>query len=268
MAIYACGAGSKLIARMAVLIRRAATNQIQYRLVGSLDPAKNGEWWFISLIALRVETAFDVGANVGTWSEQVLHRCPNLCSLSCFEPSETATSRLAAAIGEDPRVRVVRVAVSDEEGLSPFYEPSEASPTSSLVSDINRGADEHIVPVVTIDQEMNRLSLEHLDLLKIDAEGYDLHALRGAQNALSRQAISFIQFEYNRAWMFVGSTLQAAARLLDAYDYQLFLLNRSGLCRCDVPRLGELFEYLNFVAIARPKIDCLAITVNSDPIWG
>jgi FkbM family methyltransferase len=265
--IYGRLAGSRTVARVAVHVRRAATHQIRYRLVDSMEADKNGERWFISLIAPRVGTAFDVGANVGAWAEEVLRSCPHLHSLSCYEPSEAATIKLTAAIGNDPRVRIVRCAVSDAEGSMPFYEQPEASQTSSLVACINRGAAERAVRVVTIDQEMERLSLSHLDLLKIDAEGYDLHALRGARAALRRHAIGFVQFEYNRPWMFAGSTLQAAARLLDVCGYELFLLNGSGLCRCDVSRLGELFEYLNFVAIPRPQIDQLPIDIKPDPLW-
>ena len=52
---------------------------------------------------------------------------------------------------------------------------------------------------MTIDQEMERLSLDHLGLLKIDIDGYDLYGLRGARAALGRHAISFVQFEYNQA---------------------------------------------------------------------
>ena len=150
----------------------------------------------------------------------------------------------------------------------PFYEQPDASQTSSLVSGVSRDAVERTVRVVTLDQEMENLCLDHLDLLKIDVEGYDLHALRGARVALSRQAISFVQFEYNQPWMYAGSTLQAAARLLDECDYELFLLNGSGLCRCDVLRLGELFEYLNFVAIPRRQVNQLPIDINPDRLWG
>ena len=221
---YALLGRSRTVGRAAVHIRRASTHQIQHRLVGSIEADRNGEWWFISLIAPQVETAFDVGANVGRWSAEVLRSCLNLRSLSCFDPSEAATIELTAAIGSDPRVRIARAAVSDSEGSIPFYEEDGTSETSSVVAGVSSDAVKRMVRAVTIDHEMEKLSLEHLDLLKIDVEGYDLHALRGARGALTRQAISFVQFEYNEPWMYAGSTLQAAARLLDQCDYELFLL--------------------------------------------
>lgn len=261
-------AGSKLVGRAAIHARRAATLQIRYCLVDSMEAEKNGEWWLISQVAARVETVFDVGANIGTWAEEVLHRCPRLQSLSCFEPSEAAAVKLEARIGSDPRVRIIQVAVSDAEGDVLFHEQPDASQTSSLLAHLGQHAPERVVPVVTIDQEMARLSLDRLDLLKIDVEGYDLHALRGARKALSRQAIAVVQFEYNQPWMYAGSTLQAAAQLLKECDYELFLLNGTGLCRCDVGRLGEIFAYLNFVAIPRAEVDRLPMNINPDPLWG
>jgi FkbM family methyltransferase len=267
--VYGLLAGSARAGRLAVHVRRAATLQIRHRLVASLEADKNGEWWFISVVALQVKTVFDVGANVGSWAEEVLRSCPRLDSLSCFEPSEVAAVRTETAIGDDRRVRVVRAAVSDTEGTMLFHERPDASQTSSLISrrDDQSGPG-RTVRVVTIDQEMERLSLDHLDLLKIDVEGYDLHALRGARDALGRQAISFVQFEYNQPWMYAGSTLQAAAQLLEECDYELFLLNGSGLCRCNVARLGELFAYLNFVAIPRGRVAQLPVKINPDPLWG
>jgi FkbM family methyltransferase len=266
--VYGLLAGSERVGRLAVHVRRAATLQIRHRLVASLEADKNGEWWLISVVAPQVKTVFDVGANVGSWAEEVVRRCPHLDSLSCFEPSEVAAVRTEAAIGDDPRVRVVRAAVSDTEGTMLFHERPDASQTSSLISRDDQSGTGRAVRVVTIDQEMERLSLDHLDLLKIDVEGYDLHALRGAQAALKRQAIAFVQFEYNQPWMYAGSTLQAAGRLLDECGYELFLLNSSGLCRCDVGRLGELFAYLNFVAIPRGRVAQLPVKINPDPLWG
>jgi hypothetical protein len=165
-------------------------------------------------------------------------------------------------------VTVVEAAVSDQEGTLPFYEQADGSPTSSLISQWAEGGQEHAVPVLTVDGEMARLGIEMLDLLKCDVEGYDLHVLKGARGALSRSAIGVVQFEYNRPWMHAGSTLQEANRFLADHGYTMFLLNGSGLCRCAVERLGELYEYLNFVAIPAVRVEAMRLDIRPDPVWG
>jgi FkbM family methyltransferase len=251
---------------IAIHIRRAATQQIQHSLVESMEAEENGEYWLVSTVADNIQTAFDVGANIGSWTANLLSVCPHLSSVSCFEPSEVAANAIDAAIGADSRVRIVRAAVSDQEGSTSFFEQPGASQTSSLV-DVGRGETARTVPTVTVDEEIDRLSLERLDFLKIDVEGYDLHALRGARRALEKQAIAFVQFEYNRPWMYAGSTLQAAKTLLEECEYELFLLNQDGLCKCDISRLGELFSYLNFVAVPRANIGELPVVIGPDPLW-
>jgi hypothetical protein len=122
--------------------------------------------------------------------------------------------------------------------------------SSLLAGHSSADAVEQRVTVVTVDAELDRLGRGRIDFLKIDAEGFDLHVLRGAADALERQAIGVIQFEYNEPWLQAGSTLHAALALLSGHDYETFLLKASGLHPYDMPTYGELFAYSNFVAFA------------------
>lgn len=233
-----------------------------------MDVTQNGEAWLLATFGAQFRRVFDVGAHVGDWSREVLEHCPAVELLACYEPSPFTCAILRDSLAPDARVEIFECAVSDAPGVLDYYEQPSAAPTSSLSSQWSSGATKREVSVVTVDDEMDRLGLDSLDLLKSDAEGYDLHVLRGARAALQRQAIGMVQFEYNRPWMFAGSTLQAARDLLNECGYELFLLNHTGLCRCDVRSLGELFEYLNFVAIPVEHVDRLAIAVQPDPLWG
>lgn len=105
--------------------------------------------------------------------------------------------------------------------------------------------------------EVERLQLEYIDFLKIDAEGYDLHVLRGASKLLAQQKIGVIQFEYNIPWKTVNSTLKEAFELLKSFGYQVFLLKNAGLFDIKFNGENEYFDYSNYVAISPKKIDDL-----------
>ena len=48
----------------------------------------------------------------------------------------------------------------------------------------------------TLDTLCKELSLDHIDYLKIDAEGAELKIIQGAKNLLMRHNIKYVQFEY------------------------------------------------------------------------
>jgi hypothetical protein len=164
-------------------------------------------------------------------------------------------------------VNVIEAAVADEAGRVDYYESPGASPRSSSVPGWASRATRRMVPAVTVASEMRRLNLQRLDFLKVDVEGFDLHVLRGARGPLEKGAIGFVQFEYNEPWMYVSSTLHAASAFLTECGYEMFLLSERGLCRCDTRRLGELFAYLNFVAVPRSEVRALG-PIHADPLWG
>ena len=51
------------------------------------------------------------------------------------------------------------------------------------------------VQITTLDQLMQEKLIGHVDILKIDVEGFELEVLRGARNALANSRIGIIQLE-------------------------------------------------------------------------
>jgi hypothetical protein len=104
------------------------------------------------------------------------------------------------------------------------------------------------VRVSTLDTEIAERKIASVDLLKIDAEGFDFHVLRGSEDSLNKQKINVIQFEYNSPWIESGATLAGAYAFLQARGYGVFLLRGPSLFRIDPNYVGEYFRYSNFVA--------------------
>jgi len=153
----------------------------------------------ISRIRRAQPVVFDVGANVGRWSECLLQAVPG-ARVYMFEPSPgcreeiARKSRLAGAT-------LIPAAVSDRTGEAVLHFSSETDGTASL----HERADtffQHVrystlpVDVVTLDSIIESERLEFVDFIKMDAEGHELFALRGAQCALEKRRIGALAFEF------------------------------------------------------------------------
>lgn len=241
---------STAISGLALRTRNISTALLGHRLTPTdffID--SNGERWLIEQLAATTTAFADVGANVGDWSAAMLAAAPGARGV-LFEPSSQAAPRLRQRFAGYPHVHVVEAAVSDRAGRAGFHEEPDAGETSSLLSSNSLAtATLREVAVVTVDGELERLGVERVDVLKIDAEGFDLHVMRGAERLLAKQQIGVVQFEYNVPWAAAGSTLGRALQLLSEHGYRTYLLRADGLWTYDYERLGELFVYANFVAL-------------------
>jgi FkbM family methyltransferase len=244
-------ARSRRLVDAALWVRNIATVLAGHRLTDGFDPERNGELWFLRQAVPDARVVLDVGANLGNWAAPALAAGPRIERLVAYEPSHATALELTDRFAGDDRVEVVEAAVSDAPGEATLWEePGHGETTSLAAGPASVAAAPRTVRVVTLDDELRRLAVDFVDLLKVDAEGYDLHVLRGAGELLGRQAIGVIQFEYNAPWLYAGSTLHAALALLRGHGYEPYLLKRSGLHRYDEARYGELFWYANFVALS------------------
>jgi FkbM family methyltransferase len=248
--------------RLALLFRNQCNCVIAYHLGETADAHINGENWLTEIIAPTATTFIDVGANVGNWSDFFLSGMLNQSKQSkglLFEPSLFAVSKLNQRFRHIENIEVIEAAVSDNVGEMPFFEEPNAGETSSLVgAHSNNQAKPTQVKVTTIDEEVAKRQLGFIDFLKVDTEGYDLHVLRGASALLKNHQVGIVQFEYNAPWALAGSTLAEAYKLLEGFDYKVFLLKSNGLHVLDYSRYGEFFSYSNFVAISPDKFPAMS----------
>jgi len=157
---------------------------------------------------------------------------------------------------------VLEAAAGEREGTASFFESAKASQGSTLVEGAHlEDSIARSVPIVTVDGELARLGWNELDILKIDAEGFDLDVLRGAGGAIGRRSIRWIQFEYNTHWRIRGSTLLAAARLLKGYE--LFVSLSDGLHHANLARYGDYFAYSNYLAVRSDALSVLSPLIRA-----
>jgi FkbM family methyltransferase len=243
-------ARSRVGTHLAIKVKHQCDAILGFRLGTSINLAANGERWLIEQIAPRSKFFIDVGANVGNWSREFASRMPGIARGIAFEPSPATAAELRARLADYEGVEIVECAISDRSGNATFYAENNCGETSSLIHSASQiNAKPLSVRVSTLDTEIAKRKIETVDLLKIDAEGFDFHVLRGSEDSLNNQKINVIEFEYNSPWAESGATLAGAYAFLQAKGYGVFLLRGPGLFRINPAYVGEYFRYSLFVAV-------------------
>jgi FkbM family methyltransferase len=249
---------SSLAVGAALRIRNVSQALIAHRLNEGIEFNENGERWLAAAAARGAKVLVDVGAHDGSWAAMVLDLMPSPRTAILFEPGPIAHARAAERFRGVEGVEVVQAAVGDRPGRLPFHEAPGGDQHSSLVDPVDRHGLRRVdVDVATLDEALGRRKIEYVDFCKVDAEGYDLRVLRGAEGLLTDRRIGLLQFEYNSNWASAGSTLHEAFEIFRGHDYDVHLLKSDGLYDLDYDRYGEFFSYANFVAVSpqrRPEL--------------
>ena len=243
-------ARSRVATHVAIKLKHQCDAILGARLGTSINLATNGEGWLIEQVAPQSKFFIDVGANVGNWSREFASRMPGTARGIAFKPSPATAAELRTRLADYDGVEIVECAISDRSGNATFYAETNCGETSSLIhSHSQKEAKPLSVLVSTLDTEIAKRGIASVDLLKIDAEGFDFHVLRGSEDSLNNQKIDVIEFEYNSPWIESGATLAGAYAFLQTRGYDVFLLRGPGLFRVDPAYFGEYFRYSLFVAV-------------------
>lgn len=135
------------------------------------------------------QTLVDVGANIGLLSLAVLARDPQ-SHVFAFEPAPRQHARLAETIRRnrlETRLTLHRLAVSDRAGTTAFaVHRSRRSPGDGFLDTGRAGrARRIVVETVTLDGWWEAAGRPPVGVVKLDVEGSELLALRGAKRLLT-----------------------------------------------------------------------------------
>lgn len=230
-----------------VKLRNQADAVLGRRVGAGPDCITNGEYWLVQRIAPTAELFVDVGANKGEWAEAFASTMskPKGDVFEPFPPTfELLVKRLSRSGWQDLQCHLL--AMGEETGSELLYGTGPGDELASLVPGINSGMATS-VKVVTLDDFYSTKDVL-VDMLKIDAEGWDFKVLRGAKRLLAGGRIRTIQFEYNSPWRQSGATLSAAVQYLGAFGFKCYILRGDALLSFDPNYIGEYFRYTNVVA--------------------
>ncbi len=146
-------------------------------------------------------TVVDVGANVGYYTLLAASCVGPRGKVLAVEPSPYAYSRLRQVVSENrlAQVDTLQAALGNGTGEGVLYLPPLGNHSPSMVA-CDR-TDRVTVPLRTLDDCLAEWHFDQLDLLKMDAEGFEPQVLAGARSALKAGKIRAILCELNDWWL-------------------------------------------------------------------
>ncbi len=220
-------------------------------------PGLSGEKYVLELVqqlpAGRPLTIFDVGANTGQYAALAVDTIRAKFELYSFEPQQQAFGELRT-VTDQPFFHPVNVAMGAEVGKTNiFYEKAGsvfASMFPASYGSYNVCLDKSTeIDVTTVDTFCLHRNIGHIDLLKIDVEGYEIEVLKGCRQMLADRRIKLIQFEFGIASVEARIFMKDFFGLLPHYDIYRVLQN--GIRKIKYNEYAELFLTTNYLAVAR-----------------
>jgi FkbM family methyltransferase len=199
----------------------------------------------------------DVGANRGNWTREALRHFPD-AEFVLVEPQDQLKAHVADLLAANPRLRWINAGASDQPGrLALTVAPRDDSSSFILTPEQARAAgySQVDVEVRTINEIVASTGRAIPEMVKIDAEGFDLKAFAGASDLFGRTDIFFIEAAVCATG--IPNTMTAVIATLDAAGYRMIDItdiNRSPkhgvlwLCelafmRKDCPLLEKISSY-------------------------
>jgi FkbM family methyltransferase len=143
------------------------------------------------------DIVLDCGAHVGVFTDKALRRGAG--KVVAIEPDpvnlECLRRNFVAEIASG-RVILVPKGVWNTEQMITLYIGASNSGSNSMLLDQHKGQVE--VPVTTVDHLVEELKLPRVDFIKMDIEGAEREALRGATRTLARDFPRLMLDSYHR----------------------------------------------------------------------
>src|SRR4029077_12193213 len=129
------------------------------------------------------DVVVDAGANIGIYSEFLARVCGAAGLVHSFEPSPENFERLQCATRKLSNVRVCQAGVGERSGKSTLYLSDKLNVDHRTYSTETESRKSVPVDIVALDDYFK--AGERVDLIKMDIQGYELQALRGANRVLA-----------------------------------------------------------------------------------
>lgn len=155
--------------------RKVLLDVLRFRLTANTEymldcEVRLRDQYFEDFMAYKDEVFVDAGGFNGDTTEEFINRYPNYKKVYLFEPSQKNLLAAKHRLSDRRNIDFRPVGLSDCSGT--LYFNSDAGSASAVTSGVGE-----LIPVVTLDEELRN---EPITFIKMDLEGWEMSALRGA----------------------------------------------------------------------------------------
>ncbi|KKQ77586.1 MAG: Methyltransferase FkbM family [Parcubacteria group bacterium GW2011_GWC1_38_6] len=192
-------------------------------------------------------TFIDVGANIGYFSLLASRLVGGNGTVQAFEPVKQLSTQFSTSIRKNnfDNIYLHRYACGSETREMDIMVNKQNVGGSSLIEAKNPlGSIHERIQIRKMDDMLK--NIQHIDMIKIDVEGYEFEVLKGAENLIKKHKPKII-FEFNPVIYeasLTGSSLQLL-KFLTEHHYVIQTLRGELLFEKDFPKLIERLKRSN-----------------------
>ena len=174
------------------------------RVLGMPAKRLHSDWSMLEPIDCgeNQHVVFDLGARNGWFFSCWKAFCSNAV-VHAFEPDQAAYKRLVNRFSNDENVVLIDKGVGESESVETFYHLADSEVSSSFLQHDpsvweeikyqTGDVQERQLQVTTLDSYCQENTVDSIYLLKIDIQGYELRALKGASKTLKVTDYVFVE---------------------------------------------------------------------------
>jgi len=210
---------------------------------------EHGETWIQQRFSGKFNTIFDVGANIGEWTNMTRSYQPN-ADIHMFEIVPQTYHRLLNNIEIDDRMYSNSFGLLDVAGPVPMKHKTTYDALSTIVTDVRL---DDSVPLTglafTGDQYVQSRGIDVIDYLKVDTEGAEGKVFQGFYNTFKEGKVRVVQFEYSFICVLTKWMLIDSYKFFEPLGFKLGRLKPDHIEFHDYTLIDEDFKGPEYVAV-------------------
>lgn len=219
----------------------------------------HNQYCFKNFSVRQGDVILDAGAYIGDTALLLSHKTHGNCTIHSFEisPLNYDTLRKNIALNKLANIYANRLAVYSSSNTELAFTDSRGK--TSLTSSALQGGDRYTVNTVTIDDYVDARSLDKVDFIKMDIEGAEMEALKGAVKTIRKFKPKLAVCIYH-LWSDPYEISQFISGLCPQYDFRFnWYAKRNG-------KDAILYACVGMKPEVAPRADDETVVANVDEV--